>query len=104
MVAFSKNLNSSYSNKQNGGSVGLYDIAYLLKNGFTGHQIKGEHHAKSLSPETYGQTMRYMGPQTRLDIKLDENMKPKKEYEPLNIADFHSYEHDVAYQKAYKSI
>jgi hypothetical protein len=56
---------------------------------------------KSLAEGTKGKTMMYAGPFSRLDLKLDENMRPKKGFEPINETDYHAYEHDVSYQKAY---
>ena len=42
----------------------------------------------------------YCGPSTRLDIRLDENNKPKSGEEPINRVDQTCYEHDVGYQEA----
>ena len=41
----------------------------------------------------------YLGPGTRLDIRLDENNLPKPGEEPINEIDRLAYIHDLAYQK-----
>ena len=50
----------------------------------------GEHHFPFYS---------YLGPGTRLDLRLDENMKPKKGEEPRDSLDAIALRHDIAYQK-----
>ena len=42
----------------------------------------------------------YLGPGTRLDIRLDENNLPKPGEEPINEIDRIAYIHDLAYQKS----
>ena len=42
----------------------------------------------------------YLGPGTRLDIRLDENSIPKPGEEPINEIDRLAYIHDLAYQKS----
>ena len=39
----------------------------------------------------------YCGPNTRLDIRLDNNDKPKPGEEPINSVDTACYKHDIAY-------
>ena len=40
----------------------------------------------------------YAGPDTRLDIRLDENDNPKPGEEPINRVDAAAYKHDLAYR------
>ena len=42
----------------------------------------------------------YLGPGTRLDIRLNENNNPKVGEEPINAIDHLAYIHDLAYQKS----
>jgi hypothetical protein len=42
----------------------------------------------------------YCGPSTRLDIRLDNNDKPKSGEEPINRVDETCYQHDLAYRDA----
>ena len=56
-------------------------------------KYKGEHHLPSYN---------YPGPNTRLDIRLDENNQPKPGEEPINAIDQLTYIHDLAYQKSDK--
>ena len=42
----------------------------------------------------------YLGPGTRLDIRLDENNLPKTGEEPINAIDQLAYDHDLAYQNS----
>jgi hypothetical protein len=42
----------------------------------------------------------YCGPSTRLDIRLDNNDKPKSGEEPINRVDETCYQHDLAYREA----
>ena len=42
----------------------------------------------------------YLGPGTRLDIRLDENNLPKQGEEPINEIDRLAYIHDFVYQKS----
>ena len=42
----------------------------------------------------------YLGPGTRLDIRLTENNLPKPGEEPINEIDRLAYIHDLAYQKS----
>ena len=61
--------------------------------GFIWAKYKGEKH---LPPYNY------LGPGTRLDIRLDENNNPKPGEEPINAIDQLAYIHDLAYQKSDK--
>ena len=67
----------------------------------TVEKYPGERHGRSLAPEIFGKPMSYMGPGTRLDIRLDANEQPKPDSQPINHADFASYKHDLAYKHAY---
>ena len=40
----------------------------------------------------------YLGTGTRLDIRLDENDKPKQGEEPINAIDAAAYRHDLVYR------
>ena len=42
----------------------------------------------------------YLGPYTRLDIRLNENNISKQEEEPINAIDQLAYIHDLAYQRS----
>ena len=57
---------------------------------FTQSKYHGEHHYPEFS---------YLGPGTRLDIRLDENFKPRAGEEPINDLDNTALKHDIAYQK-----
>ena len=59
--------------------------------GFIWAKYKGEKHLPSYN---------YLGPGTRLDIRLDENNIPKPGEEPINAIDQLAYIHDLAYQKS----
>ena len=49
----------------------------------------GEHHFPGYS---------YLGPHSRLDIRLDENLRPKQGEEPINQLDNIALKHDVNYK------
>ena len=59
--------------------------------GFIWENYKGEHHIPSYN---------YLGPNTRLDIRLDENNQPKPGEEPIYAIDQLAYIHNIAYQKS----
>ena len=59
--------------------------------GFIWAKYKGEKHLPHYN---------YLGPGTRLDIRLDENNNPKAGEEPINAIDRLAYMHDLAYQKS----
>ena len=59
-------------------------------NTFTYSKYPDEHHFPY-----YG----YLGPGSRLDIRLDENLNPKPGEEPINDLDRTALKHDIAYQK-----
>ena len=61
-----------------------------ILNTFTYSKYPNEHHFPYYS---------YLGPHTRLDIRLDENMKAKAGEEPINDLDNTALKHDIAYQK-----
>ena len=54
-------------------------------------KYKGEKHLPSYN---------YLGPNTRLDIRLNENNIPKSREEPINAIDHLAYIHDLAYQNS----
>ena len=56
---------------------------------FIWEKYKREHHLPSYN---------YLGPNTCLDIQLDENNQPKPGEEPINAIDQLAYIHDLAYQ------
>ena len=59
--------------------------------GFVWSRYPGEKHLPSYN---------YLGPGTRLDIRLNENNIPKSGEEPINAIDHLAYIHDLAYQKS----
>ena len=59
--------------------------------GFIWEKYKEEHHLPWYN---------YLGPNTLLDIRLDENYQPKSGEEPINAIDQLAYIHDLAYQKS----
>ena len=62
-----------------------------ILNAFTYSKYPGEHHFPYYN---------YLGPGTRLDLKLDENMKPRAGELPINELDAKAaLPHDIAYQK-----
>ena len=42
----------------------------------------------------------YLGPSTRLDIRLDQNDNPRPGEEPISPTDYLAYKHDLAYRDA----
>jgi len=92
MVAFS-------SHKRQKGS-GIFDS---IMNQFTYQKYSPERHAISQAPLTKGVPMNFMGPYTRLDLRLNPDGTPKPDSMPINHADYASYKHDLAYDKANKS-
>ena len=54
-------------------------------------KYSGEHHLPKYN---------FAGPGTRLDIRLDENNKPKPGEEPINRVDAAAYEHDLKYNES----
>ena len=69
---------------------------------FTYERHSGEKHSYSLAPAMYGKPTSFMGPGTRLDLRLNPDGTIKDNSLPLNHSDFESYIHDVAYDKAKK--
>ena len=53
----------------------------------------------AFTSEKYLLLMLMLGPGTRLDIRLDENLNPKPGEEPINDLDRTALKHDIAYQK-----
>ena len=46
----------------------------------------------------------YLGPHSRLDIRLDNNYKPRAGEEPINQLDSIALKHDISYDKIKKRI
>lgn len=61
-------------------------------------KYEGERHITMVDGQQVGQRANYVGPNSRLDIRLDENDKPKKGEEPINDLDYMAYLHDLAYR------
>ena len=80
---------TSYKNPLLYGS-GLLDT---VMNAFTDSKYPNEHHYPGFSP---------LGPGSRLDIRLDENLKPGEE--PINDLDWTALKHDITYQKNTRSV
>ena len=91
MVCF----NSSHQKQQCGGGI----IDSLMKP-FPYEKFKGERHAYSLAPSTFMKPMNFMGPGTRLDIRLNPDETPKQSSLPLNNSDYQSYLHDLSKKHA----
>ena len=92
MVAFG---NQRRQQKGNG-------IMDTLLNKFTYQRYPGERHAISLAPSTFGKPMNFMGPGTRLDLRLNPDNTPKVNSLPLSKSDYASFRHDLAYDRAKK--
>ena len=60
---------------------------------FVDSKYPGEFHAHGYS---------YLGPGSRLDIRLDNNFKPRKGEEPINQLDSIALKHDISYDKIKK--
>ncbi len=75
---------------------GSFDIQNSLSNipGFSWSKYKSEKHLPGYQ---------YLGPSTRLDIRLDENDIPKTGEEPINQTDAIAYQHDLAYRDSKSS-
>ena len=58
--------------------------------GWQFQKYEGEHHFPGYN---------YLGPGTRLDIRLDENLKPKKGEEPVSNLDARALKHDITYKE-----
>ena len=67
---------------------------------FIAEKFAGERHAYSLSPTTFLKPMNFMGPHTRLDLRLDKNEQPLPSSTPVNKSDYNSYIHDLKYKHA----
>ena len=84
MVAFSV---------QNGSGV----MDTLMKT-FTAEKYPNERHAYSLDVNHFMQPYSFVGPQTRLDIRLNADETPKPNSIPLNDLDSSALKHDLAYK------
>ena len=67
---------------------------------FTYEKYKGERHAYSLAPSTFMKPMNFMGPGTRLDLRLNQDETPKENSQFVNNNDYESYLHDISYKHA----
>jgi len=85
MVAFSRNQQGK----------GIVDS---LLSPFTVEKYHGEKHARSLDPEHFLQGYNFVGPSSRLDIRLNPDETPKTDSMPLNSLDRAAYKHDLAYK------
>ena len=73
-----------------------FDLQNSIKGpGFPWAKYPGEYHA-------FG-GYNYLGPSTRIDIRLDENMIPKSGEEPIDNTDRAAMNHDIRYILADKS-
>ena len=88
-----------HKQKENGSGI----IDSLLKPFTAKPRYEGERHAISLAPATFGQSMNFMGPHTRLDLRLNPDGTPKANSIPISKSDFESYKHDLAYDQAKKN-
>ena len=89
------NLKQGGDNPRSGGSTDLQsssggDLQTISSKlpGFPWAKYPGEHHLPG---------HQYTGPNTRLDIRLDENDIPKPGEEPINRVDQAALKHDIAY-------
>ena len=80
------NIHQRLSNNTYGGD--LQSFSSKLPD-FLWSKYPGEHHLPSYN---------YLGPGTRLDIRLDENDNPKPGEQPINRVDAAAYKHDLAYR------
>ena len=87
----------SHSNSRLQQGAGLLD--QLLKP-FTAERYPRERHSYSLSSATFLKPMNFMGPHTRLDLRLDKNEQPLPSLIPVNKSDYNSYIHDLKYKHA----
>ena len=83
----------AFSRKQQG--KGIVDT---LLSPFTVEKYQGEKHARSLDPEHFLQGYNFVGPSSRLDIRLNPDETPKTDSMPLNALDRSAYKHDLAYK------
>lgn len=84
-----KTLIKKYKRKQRGGDFQSSPILSAILRPFTTAEYPGERHF-------FGHN--YTGPGTRLDIRLDENKRPKPGHEPVNRVDAAALKHDIAYK------
>ena len=82
MVAFAKNQQGK----------GIVDTL------FTAEKYPNEKHAYSMDTNHFLQGYNYVGPQTRLDLRLHPDETPKTDSIPLNALDRTAYKHDLAYK------
>ena len=66
---------------------------------FTYEKYPGESHAYSMAPSTFGRPMNFMGPHTKLNTTLNENLTLKSDTIPINKSDYNSMLHDINYKK-----
>ena len=85
-------------NKINGGRFDLQS-AFGKMPGFIWGKYPGEKHMIYKFPT---KSYSYLGPGSRVDIRLDENDKPKVGEEPVSPTDQLALHHDIAYRDAEK--
>ena len=78
------------SKKYKGGGV----IDSLMKP-FTAERYTRERHAYSLAPSTFLKPMNFMGPNTNLDERINDDLTPKTNSMPINKSDYNSMIHDI---------
>ena len=83
------------SKKYNGG--GVMDSSMKP---FTAERCTGERHAFSLASSTFLKPMNFMGPNTNLDERLNDDLTPKNNLLLINKSDYNSMIHDIEYKKA----
>ena len=91
----------SHSNSRFQQGSGVLDT---LLRPFTAERFTGERHSYSLAPSTFLKPMNFMGPHTRLDLRLDKNEQPLPSSIPVNKSDYNSYIHDLKYNLPKKTI
>ena len=78
MVGF----NTHYKTQQGSG------IMDSLLQSFSYARYPNEQHAISGAKDTYGQPFNFMGPGTRIDLRLNPDGTPKPTSTPINSADY----------------
>ena len=80
-------------NKRRQNGCGVIDT--VMKT-FTAERYPGERHAYSLAPATFGKPMSFMGPGSRLDLRLNSDYTPKANSLPVQLNAKVSIMHDIA--------
>lgn len=66
------------------------------------NEFKFTNHAQQFEGERHAPGYNYMGPGTRLDLRLEPSGLPKRGFEPINELDSHALVHDKAYQDVWE--